>query len=56
MIFILNFGLAIIVPNFVTITQNDSIAITVPKKLVITQIKPPKGRTYSVRTKLVHHY
>jgi hypothetical protein len=51
-----NISLARCVPNFVTITQNDSIAKTVPNLFVITQIKPPKRRTKSVRSKVVRPY
>ena len=43
MIIILNFGLAKSVPKKHYITQNDSIAITVPNFVNITQIKLPTG-------------
>ena len=43
MIIILNFGLARSVPKKFVITQNDSIARTVPNFVNITQIKYSKG-------------
>ena len=42
MIIILKIGLAITVPNFIYVTQKNSIAKSVPNFIYVTQIKPPK--------------